>query len=375
MGYEIDYLPVAKNADEKDGDAIAMRFWNESPRESLVVTVDGGTRDSGKAMVEHIREYYPKAAVDIAILTHPDADHASGLRDVLEELPVGLLLTHIPWSHAAEILDVVKAADQRATVESIETRLKDAFPAAVESLELAYQKGVNVLEPFAYPTSFEVHPSTHLHLLGPNKADYLNRWLPNYDCLPVQPQRQASLLEKVFKATEKAVRWVSETWDSELLLDPGPDEVTAENSSGAILAFRQSDKCLLFCGDAGVDALNSAILHGHKTGLRIDGYTFFHVPHHGSRHNVGPTLLNALFGSRRPDENHPKTKMAFVSAHGSDPKHPSRRVTNALNRRGVTIVACEGSCKLHHSNDAPPRSGWSAATPIPFHKTVEATDD
>ena len=107
MGYEVDYLPVGEG--EKSGDAIAMR-WGDlggGPADQRVIVIDGGTKESGQALVEHIDYYYGTDRVDLVICTHCDADHASGLAVVLEQLRVGALLTHEPWLHAEEIHQLV----------------------------------------------------------------------------------------------------------------------------------------------------------------------------------------------------------------------------------------------------------------------------
>ena len=95
MSYEIDYLAVGEG--EKSADAICLRYgnFNGTRREQTVITIDGGTRESGDALVEHIKKYYGTNIVDIAILSHPDADHASGMRQVLESLTVNQVVSCI----------------------------------------------------------------------------------------------------------------------------------------------------------------------------------------------------------------------------------------------------------------------------------------
>jgi len=373
MGYEIDYLPVGQKAEDKSGDAIAMRFWDDTPDKSLVVTIDGGTRESGEALVKHVKKYYKTTNVVIAVLTHPDADHASGLRDVLEKLQVGALLAFVPWEHASDILPIVQQADSRVTAVSIAKRLKEAFPAAVEAIDLARENGVKVFEPFATNDPIDLTEKTRLFLLGPTREAYLSKWLPYYDCLPTKDRREESIIDVLVRKTAKAIKWVAETWDRELLVDPGEDEVNAENNSSTVIAVTQETKRFLFAGDAGVPALVDALNHGSTLGLAVDGYTFFHVPHHGSRHNIGPALLNVMFGKPRHNPDSAKNITAFVSATKDDPKHPSRRVTNALNRRAIRVIATAGSTKLHHSSDYIDR-GWSKADPIPFFSRVEDVD-
>ena len=103
MGYEIDFLPVGNG--EKSGDAIALRFGNlrGSREEQTVVVVDGGFKDSGEKLINHIKTYYDTDRVDIVVSTHPDDDHTNGLIVVLEELDVGCLWMHLPWNHTDDI--------------------------------------------------------------------------------------------------------------------------------------------------------------------------------------------------------------------------------------------------------------------------------
>ena len=112
MGYEIDFLPV--DAGERSGDAIALRFGNLEPdylnqwvTDQTVVVVDGGYQDAGTALVGHIQKYYATDYVDLAVSTHPDANHVNGLRVVLEQMRVGELFLHRPWLHAAEALSTI----------------------------------------------------------------------------------------------------------------------------------------------------------------------------------------------------------------------------------------------------------------------------
>ena len=75
---------------------------------------------------------------------------------------------------------------------------------------------------------------------------------------------------------------------------------------------------------------------------------------------LGPKLPAGMAPSRR----------AFCSSAKSAPKHPSKKVVNAFQRRGVKVFATEGQHKRHHK-DAPDRAGWVTATPLPFYTEVE----
>ena len=88
----------------------------------------------------------------------------------------------------------------------------------------------------------------------------------------------------------------------------------------------------------------------------------------GSRHNVGPTILNRILGPK----GQVTSKTAYASCSKQAPKYPSRKVTNAFQRRGARerVYNTKDGCKRHH-HEAPDRQGWSAATPLPFYSQVE----
>ncbi|MDR0781677.1 MAG: MBL fold metallo-hydrolase [Pseudomonadales bacterium] len=142
VGYEIDFLPVGNG--DKSGDAIAVRYGEDGNYKVMVV--DGGTKESGQALVDHIKKYYNTTHVDYIVNTHPDADHASGLEVVLEQLTVGEVWVHRPWEHADEIRRWFK--DGRITDQSLAEGLKDLLSYAYRLEEFAAKKGVPVYEPF-----------------------------------------------------------------------------------------------------------------------------------------------------------------------------------------------------------------------------------
>lgn len=66
MGIEIDFLAVGEAS--KSGDAIAIRFGNLHGRreEQTVITIDGGTKESGDNLVEHIKTHFGTTHVDLS---------------------------------------------------------------------------------------------------------------------------------------------------------------------------------------------------------------------------------------------------------------------------------------------------------------------
>src|SRR5260221_14501556 len=96
--FEIDFLGVET---AKSGDAITLRY-SVNGTEGVHV-VDGGYVDTGDQIVEHLRTYYGTTVIDNVILTHPDQDHANGLRKVLEQCTVRNLWINRPWIYADQL--------------------------------------------------------------------------------------------------------------------------------------------------------------------------------------------------------------------------------------------------------------------------------
>ncbi len=53
------------------------------------MVVDGGAKESGQKIVDHIKEHYGTTHVHYLVNTPPDADYAAGLEVVLEQLTFG----------------------------------------------------------------------------------------------------------------------------------------------------------------------------------------------------------------------------------------------------------------------------------------------
>ncbi|HXM22432.1 MAG TPA: MBL fold metallo-hydrolase [Terriglobales bacterium] len=358
MAYEIDFLPVGDG--ERSGDAIALRFGNLQMGDQTVVTIDGGTKESGEALVQHIKTFYRTETVDAAICTHSDADHASGLTEVLESLDVRKLFMHLPWQHAENIDDLFK--DPRVTANSIMTRFKKSLDNAHELASLAEKKGIPVVEPF----SDTITANDSWAVLSPSTGFY-EALLLEFRAAP-EPKAE-NILRKAVGVVKDVVTTVAENWNIETLAEPEADDCSAENNSSAVLLFKDAESQFLFTSDAGVPALAEAIACARGLNIDLSVVKGIQVPHHGSKHNVGPAALNLLLGPKRQDAVYPKTAIVSAAKYG-EPRHPSKKVVNAFMRRGARVFATQGKALWHHSSDAPYRS-WGSATPLPFSPQVE----
>jgi beta-lactamase superfamily II metal-dependent hydrolase len=359
IGYEIDFIPVGDG--ERSGDAIAVRYG--SPGAYRVMVVDGGNKESGERLVEHIRTCYRTNHVDYLVNTHPDSDHASGLEVVLENLTVGEAWVHRPWNYPSKIIHWLK--DGRITVDSLRDRLQDALCHAYRVEELAKEKGVPVYEPFQGARIGD------FFVLSPSREWYLDT-IAHFNKTPTAkspPLMGGGLATKAFAIAEKVRTFLDERWDLETLKDG--EETSYDNESSVILYAYLSGRGILLTGDAGVQALTHAANYLEFFNINIpSSISFIQVPHHGSRHNVGPTILNRLLGPRPLVPSIP-TKTAFVSAGATSSTHPRKSVTNAFKRRGATVIAAKG-VSIRHQYNMGIRDNWGAAEEVPFYYKVES---
>ncbi|AVR08331.1 putative hydrolase [Burkholderia thailandensis Phuket 4W-1] len=361
--FEIDVLAVGEG--EKNGDAIALRFG--TPGNCKVMVYDGGTKDSGKALVDHIRTHYQTKRVDYVVNSHPDQDHASGLSVVLKELEIGELWMHQPWNYSKEIIDYFH--DGRISNDSLAARLQDKMAAAYELEQLAEKKGIKVCEPFAGAMI-----GGYFHVLSPERDWYVHTLIPEFE---KSPELKKSSISKALDGLgttlkglgAKALDWIDEKWDVEMLREDV--STSAENESSVVLFALIAGRGILLNGDAGVRALNAAATYAESQGIDMPTQvTFAQIPHHGSRNNVSTTVLDRLFGKRR-NQTDGSRGTAIASVSKKCETHPRQVVVNAFLRRGFKVLKTKGTGKCHYNN-TPNREGWSNCTDyLAFSAKVE----
>jgi Metallo-beta-lactamase superfamily len=369
MDFEIEFFPVGDST--KAGDAIVARYGQNG--QYAVSVIDGGTEDSGLAIVEHIRSVYgPETVIDHVICTHPDADHASGLRKILEVVPVRNLWLHGVWHHAGEMLPYFE--DKRWTTDGLETAIRKEYPIIKDLLDLAADRNIPVYEPFA---GQQIGPLTVLSPTGWVYARLVPQFrktpAPDVDQLKAQNMwigepRVPSLLGAIL---EKAVSWIPEFWEYELLREGAI--TAAENETSTVLFGRFGATSVLLTADAGVHALWWATNFAQQNGIDFSTLRLVQVPHHGSRGNVTPSVLDGLLGPRLP-RGSAETRYAIVSCPKDDENHPRKMVMNAFLRRGAGVRKTQGQRYRFHSGTMPSRPGEGLAEPFGFFGQVEAYD-
>ncbi len=370
MNCEIEFLPVGEGS--KAGDAIVIRYGEPNSFELMVI--DGGTTDSGKAVVNHIRqEFGNNATVAHVVLTHADADHASGLREVLSELDVTNLWLNMPWASATVARPYF--INKNWTDDGLASALFKEYDLLGEIVRIAIERNVTIQEPYA---GMMIGP---FQILSPLRSVY-PLFLAQFDRTPEPDQaaieaagfwigKQPNVMAKLFeKVAAKAQTWVKETWDNERLRDGGITSASNETSVVLHGDFGPGRRVLL-TGDAGLWALTLAACYAAQIGLPLQAFNFVQIPHHGSRRNVGPSILSRMLG---PICSEGTVRFsAFVSAPKDDDTHPRKMVVNAFIRRGGRVVATQGT-KTVYWGGFPPRLNYGATTPMPFMGQVEEYD-
>lgn len=353
MQYEIDYIPVGTG--EKGGDAIVMRYGDFSdPSKQNVIVIDGGTKDSGKQVVEHIKKYYKTSFVDVVVASHLHSDHISGLTEVIENLTIGKLAIHCPWDHTTTIKKMTHTDN---SVSRLQTKLEKSVSGLSELVDLATTKKITIVNPFQGDHIIQ----GQLVVLGPSK-EYYQQLLANFTVTP--EVKEEHKIDQFISFGKSAINWLAETLDIETLKDDDQDTSHENNSSLILLLALPTDdsgiKRFLFTGDAGKVALLNAITYCESNNYSLEGIDFLDVPHHGSKRNLSPSILNKL-----------KPKVAFISCPpDGHPKHPSGKIINALRRRGCNPFTNKKGAICHKSPNAPQREGWNDIAPEPFHDQV-----
>lgn len=348
--YELEFLAVGEGS--RSGDAIVISWQpRNSPRR--IVVVDGGYITTGEQIVELIRTRWKTSKVDLVLSSHPDEDHANGLLVVLQELSVAELWMHLPWEHddGRRGLYGTRFADR-----SLDSRVAKNLDAARVLAEQAYEDGVKVVKPFTGRQAFD----GVIEVVGPD-PEYYEALLPDFRCVTESTSRSALLSKAAGVVTR-----IRESLDIETLTDEG--ETSAENNSSVVTQLRFNGDRFLLTGDAGIPALKRVADRLDLSGTTPEDLRLIQVPHHGSHHNVGPSVLDRLIGPRQKSDHLLRCAVVSAAPDGA-PKHPNRKVTNAFRRRGSHVWATQWK-SLRYAHNAP-NYGYGPAEPLPFYAEVD----
>lgn len=325
-------------------DAIVVRFKEDADDSAKIVVIDGGFSDVGNDVVNFISDRYAADKIDLMISTHPDTDHLNGLLTIIQQMPVDELLVHQPRLYETNL-------DSFTNLDNLDSLLGYATDA-----------GTTISEPFTGINRFE----GRLTILGPTEEYYRQLLGEQLDTAARAMFAIRSGLSQASTAIKDLAGKALGQMPDETLDDSGV--TSPRNNSSAITLLDVDGRRHLFTGDAGIEALGYAAdeyetLYGSFATAPL---RFFQAPHHGSRRNVGKTILNRIFGE--PDLPHSDEHTVFIHAAKASKKHPSPKVTNALLRRGCPqkrLGVTNGNGLWHHFNSEP-RDDFSSISPYPI---------
>ncbi len=337
MNYEVDFLPVG----EGSGDAIVIRYGDDVNGYYLHV-VDGGRAATAETIIMHINAFYPRYHINHMVLSHADDDHATGLIGVMENIEVKNLWMNRPWLYADQILHHFHG---NFTLQGLIDNIKERHPYLVELERLAIEKGTHIHEVFqgARVGAFTV--------LTPTRERYVNS-IPDFGKTPnrytaeAADSREFGLLRSLVEGAKR----VLENWDIETLASN--TETSASNESCVVQYAVLEDDGVLLTADVGPIGLAEAADYGAQLGLNRP--RFVQVPHHGSRHNVTPSVLDMWLGPKQPQGTVVGT--AFCSVGSNKHDYPRAQVKNAFMRRGFKVYSTRTKWISHYKGSGHPNT-------------------
>jgi len=354
--YEIDLWDVQS---AKSGDAISFRSSIDG--ETVIHVIDAGFQSTGQKVVDSINKYYDSPQfIHSVVVTHPDGDHAGGLRTVLEEFDVGALWMLRPWNYAAEMID---RFENYNSVDRLISRLKKIYPNLAALEEIALANNIPIYEPF------QGEGIGDFTVLAPSKSRYLD--------LVVQSEKtpehnddevRVSISDLVNEAIHKTVSFFRAAWGEEVF---SPEETSAENEMSVVQYACILDEKIVLTGDAGRTALIEAADFAEQIGITLSGIKKFQIPHHGSRRNVSTDVLDRWLGPRLSSIPQDTQFTALISAAREDEHHPKKSVVRAAMHRGGFMAITNGQ-NIRSGKNAPARDGYSPLEATPYPDDQEA---
>ena len=298
--------------DTKGGDAILIKLFDERDN-PFVILIDGGYKDAGEKICQHMIAEYNDPVIHLMVNTHPDIDHISGLKSILEndDIEVKKIVMNRPWKDAG--LKPEHFKDGRITENSLAARLRDAFAMADDIENIANEKKIPICRAFQ---GDNLVPDV-LTVLAPTKKSYRNFLLAS-------GKSPDAYVDGLNKKSYQKVELEEETYDENGIIQWFDEEETSEvNQTSLVLSLQIGKEHFLLTGDAGKATLANALdfyenLHWDNSSR---DFTVVQLPHHGSRKNINPDILNRFS---------PASYIISCPPDGMKEGHPSRRLINKI---------------------------------------------
>jgi beta-lactamase superfamily II metal-dependent hydrolase len=348
--FEIDFLPVG----DSNGDAICIQYTVNANGGVWVHVVDGAYAETGECIVEHIQTHYGRNFyIDHMVLSHADNDHATGLVEVMKRMTVKNLWMNRPWKYAVQ---TIGHFHQGYTLDGLERKMREMHPYLVDLEREAIRQGTQIHDVFQ---GVQIGKFT---VLAPSRDRYI-RLIPDLDRTPTRMTSGGILSDAFGGVLQKAREYLDETWDIETLSN-NPDPTSASNETSVVQYAELEGKRILLTADVGPEGLEEAADYAVQRGFLRPH--IIQIPHHGSRRNVTPYILDRWLGAKVGRSV--VVGSAICSVGDGKDEYPRGQVNNAFLRRGYPVYVTRGAPLMHHSGS---KRGWGDAKPLPFMARVE----
>lgn len=307
--YEIDMLNVG------NADAILIHLYDEKDNDYIVL-VDAGNNGDGNKVLQHMKKYYGKTTIDLAICTHPDSDHIGGFEYLLDKVEIKEFWIHNPTNHI-NIENIDKKIQKSTIYESLTPFVKSLKQnkTIIDKIKI---NSIKIIEPF---NGLE-HNKFPIKVLGPDEEYYEAKLGKFRDYTKLTEQKELS------KSLENSI------------------DKSHENNSSAVFLMELDSKKFLFTGDAGPEALDRVI---NQYNDDTNSIYWIKVPHHGSINNLNSDLIK-----------HFSPQIAYISCKHDD-NYPSQEVVNELKESGTKVYATCKSGKIWHHCKTHERDSYTTA--------------
>lgn len=349
--FEIDFLDVECDS---SGDAITMRVSHNGIQ--TITVVDGGYSDCGAKIIDHIKKHYGNPiSIQNVVLTHPDGDHAAGLKKVLSDFTVERLWMNRPWLYAETLIQFYPTYNDLGRLRA---RLRSQYPNVSDLETIAIERGVIIEE------AFQGTQIGHFTVMSPTFPKFIELVIRDDDKAEEPDGSVSEKIEKAwwYKAAAGIRNLLAALWGEENLPSK---ETTPRNEMSLVQYADLFGVKVLLTADAGQEALAAFVDYAPNVGLQLPGIDRFQVPHHGSRRNVSSDLLDKILGPKKEVSGDYTDFTAFISSAKKDTHHPKKSVVRAMIHRGGRVVTTEEG-DVQTGCNAPARDGWGPAPLYPY---------
>lgn len=301
------------------GDCIWIECGDpDAPRRILI---DGGATGTYKRSLQRKLEKLgdKERIFELLVVTHIDGDHITGILDLLKDNEIGFRAKDVWFNGYRHLPD-----EEISTLGPVQGEmLTDYLVRPGIRWNAAFDKGAVVVPNSGQLPRRELEGNVYLTVLSPTLED-LARLKPKWEDEVVKAglDPNAKRPEEVETAPEVELLDASLPDVDELCAIPFSEDNSEANGTSIALLLEFEGHRLLLAGDAHPSVVRDSVHRLQKGKLHIAACK---LPHHGSKANVAPGLLQSL-----------DCKTYVFSTNGAYFKHPDREAVARVIKCGAT---------------------------------------